>query len=221
MKDNLVYTFIIAILLVVLYETCKKNKTVNTNTSSSDTITNVNYVYFKDSGKTKPLFIRGRRDTVFENSIEYVPSEDYSTLVKQFQELKEILLSRNIYRDSLHLDSLGWVKITDTVQKNNIIGRQYVNNIKIPERVRNITTIVQAPQRRQLYLGASVFANPTVKNAQFFRNNTTTYITNVNGSLLYKDRKDRMFGGGVQWDGKDINYGLSTYIKLSFRKTNK
>lgn len=218
LKTNVIYLLIIALLVVILWETCKSRNRTETVVSTSDTTTQIHYVYYRDSTKSKPVFLRGRRDTVFENSIEYLPSEDYGELANQFQELKEVLLSRNVFLDSLYLDSLGWVKITDTVQKNAILARKYTKNIKIPTKTVTVTNVVEAPKRRQLYIGGSVFATPFAKlDNNMFGDNTQTVISNINGGLMYKDRKDRMFGAQVQWDGRNINYGVSSYIKLSLR----
>jgi hypothetical protein len=165
-------------------------------------------VYYKDTIKTKPVWIKGGRDTIFENTVEYIPSENYNDLVQQFTELKQTLLSRNIYLDSIHLDSLGWVKITDTVQKNMLIGRNIVKDIKIPIKELTITKTIEAQKRRALYLGGSIFY---VKNP----------MTNISGGFMYKDKHDRLFGAQAQWDGKNINYGISGYLKLSFKKNNQ
>jgi len=204
-KTNIIYILIIALLIMILYVMCNHQKSQDVSLVSHDTTTQIRYVYYKDTVKTKPVFIKGGRDTVFENTVEYIPSENYNDLVQQFTELKQILLSRNIYLDSIHLDSLGWVKIADTVQKNELIGRTIVKDIKIPIKELTITKIIEAEKRRALYLGGSIFY---VKNP----------MTNISGGFMYKDKHDRLFGAQVQWDGKNINYGASGYLKLSFRK---
>ena len=167
--------------------------------------TEFDYVYYKDSVKTKPVFIKGERDTVFENSVEYIPSDDYQVLLDQFEQLKQDLLSRNIYQDSLQIDSLGWVKVTDTLQKNAIIGRDYVTNLKIPEKIK----IVKVDPVRQLYFGGSVHANSTIRYSGPF--------STLGVGLLYKDKKDRMFGANVQWNGTTTTFGLSYYTKISLK----
>ena len=209
-------------MVMILYETCKSKKAVTTVTSHSDTAVQINYIYYRDSSKSKPIYLRGSRDTIFENRIEFRPSDDYKTLVNQFDELKQILLSKNVYIDSLVLDSLGWVKITDTLQKNAILGRSYSKNIVIPNRTNTITNTVIAPKRREVYFGGSVFATPfSMAPNNVFGRYTRSAVTNVGAGFLYKDKRDMMIGAGMQYDGKDINYGVSSYIKLSFRKTNK
>ncbi len=212
LKTNIIYILIIALLLVILYETCK-SKNAGGVTSSSDTITHINYVYYRDTTRTKPILVKGGRDTIFENTIEYIPSENYDKLVAQFEELKQELLSRNIYLDSIHLDSLGWVKITDTVQKNALFGRNVVRDIKIPVRETTIVKTIQEPKNRAFYLGGSTFIAPPY--------NSSTLGGGIGGGIMYKDKYDRLFGAQIQWNGKQVNYGLSGYLKLTFRKNNK
>jgi hypothetical protein len=221
-KTNLIYILIIALLLMILYETCKHKKGSTNFTSHSDTAVQLNYIYYKDTSKSKPIYVKGGRDRILETRVEYMPSGDYNELVKQFQSLKETLLSKNIYIDSLMLDSLGWVKITDTLQRNAILGRVFEKNIRIPIKTVTITNTVQAPPRRQVYVGGSVYATPfSTSSNNVFGRNTQSIITNVSGEMLYKDKQDRIFGAGVQWNGKDVNYGVSSYIKLSFKKKNQ
>ena len=221
-KTNLIYILIIALLLMILYETCKHKKGATNFTSHSDTTVQLNYIYYKDTTKSKPVYVKGGRDKILETRVEYMPSGDYNELVRQFQSLKETLLSKNIYIDSLVLDSLGWVKITDTVQRNAILGRTFEKNIRIPIKTIAITKTVQAPARRQLYVGGSVYATPfSMAEYNVFGGNRQSIVANVSGEFLYKDKQDRLFGAGVQWNGKDINYGVSSYIKLSFKKPNK
>lgn len=207
-KTNIIYILIIALLIAILYITCNRQKSQDVSLTSHDTTTQVRYVYYKDTTKSKPTLVQRVRDTLFESYVEYYPAEGYTELLEQFQIIKQDLLSRNIYKDSLYLDSLGWVKITDTVQKNELVGRNVVKDIKIPIKELTIVKTIEAEKRRGLYLGGSIFY---VKNP----------MTNISGGFMYKDKHDRLFGAQAQWDGKNINYGVSGYLKLSFRKNNQ
>ena len=202
-KNNIIYILIIALLIVILYETCKRQN-VSGGLVKSDTITYVHYVYYKDTTRTFPTLIQRIRDTLLESSIEYYPQEGYSELLEQFQSLKQDLLSRNIYRDSIYLDSLGWVKIIDTVQKNTLTGREFVKNIKIPEKTTFVINDVVV-NKRELYAGPSLrLLSPT--------------SFGVSGGILYKDLKNRMYGGNVFWDGGRFTYGVSYYTLLKKNK---
>lgn len=170
----------------------------------SDTVTYVHYVYYKDTTRTRPTLVQRIRDTLFESYVEYYPAEGYSELLEQFQALKQDLLSRNIYKDSIYLDSLGWVKIIDTVQKNTLTGREIVKNIKIPEKTMFITNNVVI-NKRQMYGGPSIR-----------RLSPTTF--GFGGGILYKDLHNRMYGGNVSWDGGKLTYGVSYYTPFKKNK---
>jgi len=122
-------------------------------------------------------------------------------------------LATNISLDSIRIDSIGYVRILDSISKNMVVGRSVTYKLKYPTIKEIVTKTITVPEekRRQVYVGGGVFVDPVADNVLF---------KNVNAGFLYKSRKDQILGAGVQWDGKTINYGLSTYLKLSFRKNN-
>ena len=63
---------------------------------------------------------------------QYIPDTNYAKLVLQYQEVVNTLLAKNIHSDSIRIDSNGYVKITDTVQRNLITGRSSQVNIRYP-----------------------------------------------------------------------------------------
>lgn len=168
-----------------------------------DTTTQIHYVYLKDTGNTKPIFIRGQRDTVLENSIEYIPSSDYGDLYNQFQELKSILLSKNIFKDSIPIDTFGYVRIIDTLQKNMILNRKFTTNIKIPEKTITINNTIYPKSNRQLYIGGGI----NVGKSDIFKH--------VELGIIYKNKKDHLFGitGGIDTKGY-WDVGIHSYWKI-------
>ena len=203
-KNNIIYILIIALLVVILYETCKHKGDAKSVIVKSDTVTYIHYTYYKDTTRTKPTLVQKIRDTLFESYVEYYPAEGYAELLKQFENIKQDLLSRNIYKDSMYLDSLGWVKITDTVQKNTIVGREFIKNIRIPEKTKVITNDVIV-NKREFYAGPSLrLLSPT--------------SFGIGGGILYKDLKNRIYGGNVFWDGGKLTYGVSYYKPLKKNK---
>lgn len=188
--------------MMILYVTCKRQNVTGGGHVKSDTVTYIHYTYYKDTTRSKPTVIQKVRDTLLESYVEYYPAEGYAELLEQFQTLKQDLLSRNIYKDSLYLDSLGWVKITDTVQKNTIVGREFIKDIRIPEKTTIITNEVVV-NKREMYIGPSLrVLSPT--------------SFGIGGGILYKDLKNRIYGGNVFWDGGKLTYGVSYYT--SFKK---
>lgn len=202
-KTNIIYILIIALLIMILYVTFK-HQNANGGLVKSDTVTYVHYVYYKDTTRSRPTLVQRIRDTLFESYVEYYPAEGYSELLEQFENLKQDLLSRNVYKDSLYLDSLGWVNITDTVQKNTIVGREFIKNIKIPEKTTIITNDVVV-NKREMYAG------PTLRLLS-----PTTF--GIGGGILYKDLQNRVYGGNVSWDGGKLTYGVSYYTPFKKNK---
>ena len=104
--------------------------------------------------------------------------------------------------------SLGFGVLTDTITQNKVISRDVVWNFQIPT-IYN-TTIVKELPKRVLYYGAGMAFDQT--NA----------INQIKVGLLYKDKKDKMWGfdvGAINIDGNVTPYiGGSMYWKLSFKK---
>ena len=87
------------------------------------------------------------------------------------------------------------------VQQNKFLGRSYITNVTIPEKTITITNTLHPKPTRQFYIGGGISGNKT------------SLINSVNVGLLYKDRRDRIFGIGASYNGQ-INYGVQSYWKI-------
>ena len=137
-------------------------------------------------------------------SEKYLPDPNYDKLVLQYQELVKLHLAKNIQKDSVQIDSIGFVKVTDTVQNNIVQNRKWEYNIKYPI-IKE--TIIEPPKKiNQLYIGGGL------------QGNHYNIINSINGGLLYKNKKDQLYGLsiGVNTNGQVI-YGLSSYWKIKFK----
>ena len=137
-------------------------------------------------------------------SEKYLPDPNYDKLVLQYQELVKLHLAKNIQKDSVKIDSIGFVKVTDTVQNNIVQNRKWEYNIKYPI-VKE--TIIQSPKKvNQLYIGGGL------------QGNQYNIINSINGGLLYKNKKDQIYGLsiGVNTNGQLV-YGVSSYWKIKFK----
>lgn len=202
---NFLQLIILVFLLILFLQRYGGNGDIPRNTS--DTVTSIQYHYIKDTGTSKPIFIKGERDTLLETSIEYIPSEDYEELKNQFQDLKEQLLSKNIFKDSIAIDTLGYIQLTDTIQKNTITGRGFVNNLKIPEKTTTITNTIYPKNKTQWYIGGEI------------EGNKTELVNQISSGFLMKNKKDQIFSvkAGLDITGK-ISYTLGTYWKIKLKK---
>jgi hypothetical protein len=138
-------------------------------------------------------------------STEYLPDTNYTALVKQYTELAEKFLSSNLYKDSLHIDSLGYVLVKDTISKNMLIGRTFSYDLKYP--IIKETKLIPEKKRTQFYLGG------------YIQGNEVSGLDELGAELLLKDKKDRMFGisAGLTTDGQ-IMYGVSSFWKIKLHK---
>lgn len=200
--NNFISIVVVVLCIIILLQRCNEKVIDNKPVVIKDTV----WVIKDSLVFTKPIFIKGERDTILEKTIEYLPDANYEGLLAQFNELKQELLSKNYFKDSLKLDSFGWVKVKDTIQKNTITGRSWEYNIKYPE----VTTVITKPPKltRQLFIGGEIGGNKLKP------------IDNIGASLLYKDRKDRIFGIGVNktLNEQPLTYNLKSYWKIKLKK---
>ena len=137
-------------------------------------------------------------------SEKYLPDPNYDKLVLQYQELVKLHLSKNVQKDSVQIDSIGFVKVTDTVQNNIVQNRKWEYNIKYP--IIKETIIEPSKKVNQLYIGGGL------------QGNQYNIINSINGGILYKNKKDQLYGLsiGVNTNGQVV-YGLSSYWKIKFK----
>ena len=104
--------------------------------------------------------------------------------------------------------SLGFGFLTDTISQNKILSRKIEWNFQIPT-IYN-TKIVKELPKRQFYYGVG---------ADF---NKTDFIQSAKFGILYKDKKDKIFGlnlGVLNANNNVTPYvGGSLYWKLSLKK---
>ena len=137
-------------------------------------------------------------------SEKYLPDPNYDKLVLQYQELVKLHLAKNIQKDSVQIDSIGFVKVTDTVQNNVVQNRKWEYNIKYPI-IKE--TVIQPPKKvNQLYIGGGL------------QGNQYNIINSINGGILYKNKKDQIYGlsVGINTNGQAV-YGVSSYWKIKFK----
>ena len=137
-------------------------------------------------------------------SEKYLPDPNYDKLVLQYQELVKLHLAKNIQKDSVKIDSIGFVKVIDTVQNNIVQNRKWEYNIKYPI-IKE--TVIQPPKKvNQLYIGGGL------------QGNQYNIINSINGGILYKNKKDQIYGlsVGINTNGQVV-YGVSSYWKIKFK----
>ena len=202
-RVSILEILIVVLLIILVYKSCNNNTVIPTVIKTKDTV----WVYSDSTIYNKPELIKTIPFPVDKHTIEYVPDTNYSKLIKQYTELVDKFLAYNIHKDSIRIDSIGYVRITDTVSKNTIIGRSTKYNLKYPTVTIKETITIPEKKRGQVYIGLGAYGYQKEP------------VTGLNAGLFYKNKHDFMFGPnvGVQRDGT-IMYGLQGYWKIKIKK---
>ena len=134
-------------------------------------------------------------DTVKVEKTEYIPKvvekvvvniDTFSAPIDTTAVLKDYY-AKYFYTDTIQLDTLGSIIVNDTITRNLISFRDVQSDIFIP--TTTITNTVYL-YKREFYGGVSVGA-------------TNQAVQNINGELLYVNKKRQAYGFGVglnpQW----------------------
>lgn len=150
---------------------------------------------------SETLFIASTRDTMWKESIIYVPDSTYKGLLRQYEALGNQLFATNYFQSKFDVADYGHVIISDTIKANRLAGTGIQTFLDIPERT--ITIEKTLPPMNEFYLGGGLTgASTTSLNGLYF------------GGIL-KDKKQRMFGINVGYTHPiGITYGVSYYSKL-------
>lgn len=201
-KNNFFFIVVSALLMVIiLLQTCRKDGTIVTtnNVIKRDTT----WMHKDSTIIVRPQIVKVIPVDVVHDSIirEYIPDTSYAKLIKQYQSLVAELLNKNVYKDSLKIDSIGWVHVADTVQKNLLSGRSYNYNLKYP--IIKETIIKTNPPVNQWFIGGQIFGS------------NVEPVESINVSLLIQNKKDNIIGGsiGINREGR-LQYGVETYWKI-------
>ena len=199
-KKNLLTLAIVVLLIIVVLQKCAQPSPSEEPTIVRDTawVVKDSLIYSKPQ-LVKTIEIESH-DTIIN---QYIPDTNYAKLVIQYQEIVNQLLAKNIMEDSIRIDSNGYVKITDTVQKNLIVGRGTQVNIKYPIITETIT--LPAKKVNQAYVGGAFQTGGD--NPQ------------IGASALLKTRKDFIVGGSLSVNTYgNLQYGLGAYWKIKLKK---
>lgn len=136
-------------------------------------------------------------------TVEYLADTNYARLKVQYDSLLKEFFALKTYYDTVRLDTLGYVSIIDSVQKNGILGRSFHTNYKIPTVTVTKTITHYAPPTANLFFGGGVQGNQTLG------------VTGASLGILYKSKKDKIVGINVgSTIGEQLNFGISSYWKI-------
>ena len=207
---NKVYMFIIGVLIVfVLLQNRGCVGGGEKPTSDTVIVHDTTWVQKDSLIYAKPLPAKIIYDSLYlEGKTEYLADTNYTTLKMQFDNLVKLYTALAVYADSVKLDTIGYVVVTDSIRENRIIGRTWKYDYKIPY-VTTTTTITNTKgSKTQLYVGGGI-------------NTTQTLGLNyAEAGVILKTKSDKLYGlkAGSDING-NISYGFQTYWKIG--KKNK
>lgn len=198
---KIVNKILVFVVMCLLFTVALQNKGCTPTQIKADTVTLHDTAWtVHDSLIVKKLKIKQIiHDTL---PAEYIADTNYPKLKAQYDALVIAYLAKTLYTDTLKIDTLGYVAVSDTVHKNEIHGRSYKYNYKIPTITVTNTITKQAPPKGALFIGGGVTGNSNEVKSLF-------------GGFLYKSKKDKVFGLNVGLTGNSkIVYGIQSYWKL-------
>ena len=203
-KVSISEILVVILLIIILLQRCGGSKPVVVD--KPIIYRDTTWVYTDTTITKQPQIIKTITIPIEQWNTEYLPdTSSMAILVKQYNELANKFLALNISVDSIAIDTIGKVYITDTVSTNIIKNRKLSYNFKIPT-ITN-TIILPEPKKTQWYVGG------TIQGEQ------GTLISQINANLLIKNKKDQMLGGyvGLNKSGA-IQIGLSSFWKIKLKK---
>lgn len=200
-KKDHIYALIIAVLaIIILLQRCGSSQSNCETKIIKDTV----WIHKDSTIYSKPQIIKTITVPVEQWNTEYLPDTNYAKLVKQYQEIVARYLSSNIFQDSIKVDSVGYLKVVDTISANAIKGRSTSYKFKYPI-IKETITIIPEP-KKQVYVGIGLSGN------------RYNFIDEISLGLLYKDRRDRVFGASIMASPSGIEYGVQSFWKIKLKK---
>jgi hypothetical protein len=199
-KNDVGYLLVIVILTIVMFfAKCDKPSQV-APAPKVDTV--IKYVEIHDTVPGKPRHIKGKTDTLWLDSLVYIPDTSYPKLLEQYKALGNRHFAINIYKSDFTIGSYGKATVTDTVRANHLMSSGLVYDIKVPEKT--ITVIKPEDPKRQVFIGFGAYG--TKRNP----------VDGVFVGGVYKDRQDRLSGLSIGYNEGQLNFGLSSFWKIKF-----
>lgn len=200
-KNNFTAILVIGLIIIVMLQRCEKEPVESYTKEDTGTI-KIDTVWAKTSNTfiTKPIIYK----TTPGNTDGFIPDSSYSKLVEQYQALVKAYVANNSYKDSIKIDSIGYINIQDEVSHNTLKDRKTSYSLKYPIITNTIT--LPPTKKNQLYYGGGLEYKPLVGEE-------------INLGILLKTKSDQIYNiyGGVDSRG-NYQVGVQSYWKISFKK---
>ena len=193
--------FVGCILLVIIYlQRC--NQSPLADIVRTDT-TIIKSYYYKDTTIIhNPTLVKTVPTIVKVTDTQWIADKNYDKLLTQYLDIRDKYLAKNIFKDTLPVDSIGTAYIEDSVTRNSIASRKIKYNLKIPKDTVKINTTTTTHKNIWL-IGGSI------------EGNKITLVNQINADimLLNKRNKGYKIGTGIDVKG-NVYYRFGLYWKL-------
>src|ERR1035437_8368231 len=195
-KNNFLYFIVFILVGIILLQRSCSNKKVSVELPKVkiDTVwVKVNPIIISNPAIIKT--IPGIKE------IQYTPDPNYTKLVIQYQDLVNKYTDKNIEKDTIKVDKLGYITIEDTISKNLIKSRKTSFSLQYPVITKTITT--SEIKNNQIYYGGGLQGS---KNSP---------IDQFNIGILLKTKCDNIHNvyTGMNFNGQ-VQLGIQMYWKI-------
>jgi hypothetical protein len=179
------------------FQTRQKPETIKVDGKKYDVIDRkIDTIYIT---KTSTIYRPGKKipyKVLVEKPV-YIPAKiDTSAVINAY-------FAKVIYKDTLRIDKIGYISVTDTLNKNKILGRSYSYEFKLPT-IKDYMMIKELP-RNQFYIGGNII----VGNNRVF----------AGPQILWKTKKDNIYGMNTYVDPYGNQYyGVSLNWRIKLKK---
>lgn len=202
MKNSIPY-IIIGILLTIIFLQWKQcSKPAEVVVVKIDTVVKV--VEIRETVHSDTLYIvSSERDTMWKESVIYVPDSTYKGLLAQYYTLGDKYFTTNYFNTTFPIKDYGYVVVSDTIKENLLAGSGMQTFLKIPERTITVEKEVVLPPASEMFIGGGIGVQPT------------TFINSIYFGGLYKDKKRNIYGININYSpSMGLSYGVSYYAKI-------
>jgi len=139
--------------------------------------------------RTKIEYRKGDNINVIVEVPTFIPADiDTTALLQDYY-------SKRIYLDTLNIDSLGYIAVTDTISENKIFGRKFEANLKEKIITTTITNTIYPSPSYHIFYGLE--AAPTRIGADFY----------------LQDKQNRLYKIGVPLIGQGFEVGFALRLR--------
>lgn len=194
---NIEYIFIAA-LSIFLYVVVSNAISCNSKNDKKETINIDGKKYIVLDKKTDTIYkdtviYRNRkgkdilRDTTIYVPVEVIKDVDTAAILRDF-------FAKNVYKDTILMDKIGYVYVEDTISKNLIQSRVYKLNIS-RKQIDNYI-FLEKPKKNEIYIGGVAGV----------ANNGANFL--LGGSMQFKSNKDVIYGLSLGMTNRLMPFGM-------------